>query len=582
MKKQMRYVLLAIVIILIAGILIFTCRHFFANREVDGICRDYLLWYKNHFPIEASNCGLSDSAGLLPDFSPDSVAAKIRQLQKFSKKIQRVNYDALTEKRKITYQTLKKQVRSKLFELQQWERWKKDANFYVQKMQDAIFPLSTLLTDSTEQFAAPLIYRLEHLPSLMTQLKKNLTLNSSVDREIALRRAIDLEKWMGIELRMQLRKYFQESDTTARLIDVVNDSLLKLINYLDQKTSGDTLIPFSASDYLTYVEIISGDSISISELQNSLNIQLQKMKNEMYRLAKEYFRLERKDISAMDTLRTIRAFDDEIKKEMLRRDQIEKFMVNLDGYTRKFIQDIADVDIEVNYPLEIKWEILKGEDPFKLVWRETFLSEKQNPLFVARLTPINGNKDLYEQLSILRRYNKPALRRMFLTEILPLHHHHWQQHSAELPPIVRFFPDKNICNSWPYFFTSYLLERGFSGYDRGVKFMFLKKLTSMTICAIIEMNIYFSGWGESEVQNYFRSNIVFMAESVSELKYKIYSQPAHDLLILIGLNQLGEIRLRHQLSAEKQKHPSLIYEQILHQGPIPISFIRQKLERKEF
>ncbi|NOZ62101.1 MAG: DUF885 domain-containing protein [Calditrichaeota bacterium] len=584
MKKSLRCRLQKLVFFFILiGLTLPQCSKFFANRKVDRLFSDYLVWFERHFPVEASNRGLRDSDGWLPDFSPDSVAVAIRQLREFSRRIDEIKPNSLSPNQRSTRQILQRQIRLHLFELEHWKRWQIDANFYVQKMQDAVFPLSILLTDSTEQYAKPLIRRLELLPKLMKQLKKNVADFSATDQEVAVKRAVDLEKWIGFELRSQLRDHFQKADTTARLIAVVNDSLLKLIRFLDGKAVADSsrLAPFKKSDFQNYLKISLDDSVSLPQLRAQLAIELKKMKGEMFRLAKEHFEERNKDIAAIDTVRLIRLFDNAIKNEMLRRDQIENFIRNFDGYTRRFIPDIANLNISVNYPLQFKWEKLKGENPFQLIWRETIFTAPLRPIFIARLSAVNGNRDLFAQLSILRRYNKAAFKQRYLTEILPVHYFNWENAAPEMVLAARVFPDQIAAESWPYFFARYLIKRGFSGYDRGVKFMLIKKITSMIICAYSELSIYLDDWQEKQMLRFLSDNKDFSDETISEMKFKIYSQPAHDLKILIGLEKFQKLYLLHQSLLREQYHPSNFFEKILKQGPVPISIIQKKLQSKK-
>jgi len=415
-----------------------TCSRFLANRKINHLFSDYLSWFQLHYPVEATQHGLINSNALLPDFSADSVAAEIVQLNGFLKRLKKINPDLIGKDQRISYHILRRQIELKIFELDRWRVWKVDANFYTQKIQDAIYPLSVLLTDSTSQYASLLIKRLETLPRLMAQLKKNVKTMVLINQELAVRRALDLQQWIGFDLRAQLSPYFAKSDTTARLTDIVDDSLMELVKFLDAEPSVDTVLtPFSEENYSEYLKIVLDDTIVVSDLLKNLQIQLREIKGSMYQLAREYFVLQKKTNIETDTLRLIRLFDNEIKNQMLRRDQIETYVQKFDGYTRRFITDIANLDIDTNYSLQFQWEILEGKNPFQLVWQETIFTEPLQPMFIARLTSVNKSNDLIEQLSILRRYNKPAFKIAYLTDLLPLHYFVWSKMKEEIPMSAR-------------------------------------------------------------------------------------------------------------------------------------------------
>ncbi|OQX82513.1 hypothetical protein B6D60_12125 [candidate division KSB1 bacterium 4484_87] len=110
--------------------------------------------------------------------------------------------------------------------------------------------------------------------------------------------------------------------------------------------------------------------------------------------------------------------------------------------------------------------------------------------------------------------------------------------------------------------------------------MYLKKKYAMLMSAYIELNVYFNGWGEKEIADFLKKNRAFSDLSITELRFKLYSQPAQDLKTIIGIEKIRKLHLSYKTMAKGKIQPGRFFEKILKKGPVPIELLKDDFENK--
>ena len=543
---------------------------------------EFVNWYGKSFPVESTYMKVFNNDHLIDDLSAKNIKKTVTELQAFSKRLTNIDTSKLNLQNKADYFLLTEQVKLKLFDYNVRKIWQQDAYFYVYILNNAIEGLMLQVDDSTSQVSQNLLRRLKRIPLYLSQAKQNLISIDKGNLECTLDKLDDLQKLIAFQLPTIFSKDSVSLDSLNYLVDIVSDSLLsfrKFItgNQIELKTEISNL---ETDDYLKLLKILIDKDVKIKELTEAIKTDYQQIYNELVQIARGYFRQNDVPVENISPGRLIRLMDEEIEKEIPLKDQILDFSQGTLEYMKLFIEDVTNWELPVDFELKFDWKVTGYKFPEKLLFLEPVSLLCNQVKFRCRLTPVTGDHDLFEQLALLRGYNKPGFKKMLLVEAFPVHYHYWFKHLKELSPAVRAFPDQSFLKGWPYYFALVMVKSGYGGYDPKIKFVLLKKIAQIYFYAYTEIEYYANRLERSQLTKMFTDNPLFPKSIMKHIDYKLSCFPAQDLIVYWGIKNFQQLEKEYQ----QKKGTSFAFRNflrlILKLGPVPFDIIHAYMKSR--
>jgi len=568
--------------IFIVIILLLNCSDMIENRNFNRIAKNFLEKYFQAFPVQATLMGSHDYDHQLDNVSSENINKIVRLLKLTTDKIAIIDTNKLSSHNKINFKILDSQLKLHLFELEQWKRWQKDATFYIQKIDDAIRGLKIYRSDTTEDRTRSLIARLDQVPDLLTEAKKNLQSFNIVNPRPAIDRIDNLNRAIAFQLSNQFLIVGTLVDSFNQKSENVVDSLDSFKDFLESKlkTSGNQALAMTAENYQVYLSLLFNKEIKLAELVNLIEADYQKYYEEIVDIAQTVLS-EAKNGNVFTTGHTsVEAAYDEIQKQSLTNEQIIPFCFETVRNVKRFIDEIMNLSLPIDFDIQVDWS---DEDQLPVLK----LADFENPgllgptvQFHCHLNPILNDRDWLQQLSQLRDYNEPALTASMMVEAIPIHYYTWQKKSNKFPILVRAFPDQIFLNAWQYYFAFSLFNIGFEGYDPELKYMLLRDYLRNLLLAKAEIQFYTQQLSSLQLEQVLLESKLFKKNELDRVMKQITCSPGQTLVNFWGFKKLE--RLEHICRTKSGPHFSFnkfLYH-ILAQGPIAIELIQHNVVKE--
>jgi hypothetical protein len=568
--------------ILILIICLLNCSDIIENRIFNHKAKDFLNEYFQAFPVQATLMGNHDYDHQLDNFSKENIDKIVRFLKLTTENIARIDTNKLSSHNKINFRILALQLKLQLFELEQWKRWQKDATFYIQKIDDAVYGLKIYRSDTTENRTQNLIARLDQVPDLLSEAKKNLQSSDIVNLSLAIDRIDNLNRAIAFQLSNQFLVTGTLVDSFNQKSEIVVDSLESFKDFLESKlnTYNNHALPMTAENYQVYVSLMIDKKIKLEELANSLEANYQKYYGEILDIVQVVLHEAKKRNVLATGINSIEAVYDEIQKQSLAKDKIIPFCFETINDVKRFIDEIWNLALPIDYDIQINWA---NNDQFPGLKLAEF--EKPGLLdpiiqFHCHLKPILNDRDWLQQLSQLRDYNKPALTAIMMLEATPIHYHTWRTKLNDFPVLVMAFPDRILLNAWQYYFAFSLLKTGFQGYDPEVKYMLLRDYLRNVLLAKAEIQYYTQQLSSRQLERMLLESKLFKKNELEKILKHINYSHGQALVNFWGFKRLKE--LEHACRTNSGAHFSFqeFLQYILAQGPIAIELIQHNVVKE--
>ncbi len=569
--------------ILILIIFLLNCSGIIENRKLNHIVKNFLNEYFQAFPVKATLLGNHNYDHQLDNVSKENIDKIIRFLKLTSQKIARIDTNKLSNHNKINFHILASQLKLHLFELEQWKKWKIDANFYIQKIDDAIYGLMISRSDTTEKRTINLMVRLDQIPDLLTEAKKNLQSSEIVNLSLAIDHIDNLNSAITFQLSNQFQVTGTLVDSFNQKSETVVDSLeiFKKFLELKLKTSNNQALPMPAEKYQVYVSLLLDNEIKLEELITLLEADYQKYYQEIIKLAQAVVRDAKRSDQFITGINSIEAAYDEIQKQSLTEDKIIPFCFEKIRDVKRFIDEIMNLPLPIDFDIRIDWANENQVPVLKLADFEEPGLLAPIIQFHCHLKPILNDRDWLKHLSQLRDYNEPALTAIMMREAIPIHYQTWRKKLNDFPILAKVFPDQNFLNAWQYYFAFSLLNTGFKGYDAELKYILLRDYLRNLLAARAEIQYYFQQLSSLQLERELIESKLFKKNEIEEVIKQINCSPGQALVNFWGFKRLEQ--LEHACRTYSGVYFSFhkFLHHILAQGPISIELIQHNVV-KEF
>ena len=415
----------------------------------------------------------------------------------------------------------------------------------------------------------------------MQQAQENLTITNDYNIEYAIDQIENLEKQIAFKVPHELNLQNELKDSLNLFADSVVDSLSVFRGFLQSKLNqpDNNAKVITGENYQHYLKTMVGKSTDIGLLVDLIESDYQKIITQLYAIAKENMSGKFNNIERISRTRLIKLFDDEIQKDMPRRDTILPISEVTETHLKRFILDVANLKLPVDYTVSFRWKESNSNNSYDLLNMEN-TSLLDNLPYVCRLSPVANGLDLIEQLTLLREYNKATLKVLLLREAVPLHFHYWKSNLNNLPVAAKAFPDLFFLYGWKYYFAYSLIEMGYGGFDTRLKFTILKQIAHLYFNTYIELRYYFEDLSFSQIETIFDGNKLFHKLQVEEVLYRIHCMPFRDFMTYWGLRKIMHLENEFGKTTKSGFIYRGFYKNILGAGPIPLELVKNNLNSK--
>ena len=159
----------------IAAVLLATARIASADA-LDDLSRDFWAWRVVHQPVTGDDIPrVERPAGWLPDWSPESVAARRTVLAEFQRRWRAIDTSRLTVPQQVDHRLVGSAIARVRWELDLAPAWQRDPAFYIQQALGPTFEMLLPPTPFDAARADAIAARLGNVPRIMQQARGNLT-----------------------------------------------------------------------------------------------------------------------------------------------------------------------------------------------------------------------------------------------------------------------------------------------------------------------------------------------------------------------------------------------------------------------
>lgn len=145
-----------------------------ATQDFDAYARKFLDWYYAAHPVRATELGVHEGDGLLPDLSREGVQGRISTLLDWLQKQEDLEPGMLEMPDQIDFRIIEYGIRAELLDLEEIRAWEHQPGFYLDVVARGVASLAPEDSASRAARMRNVAARLEDVPDLLTAARRNL------------------------------------------------------------------------------------------------------------------------------------------------------------------------------------------------------------------------------------------------------------------------------------------------------------------------------------------------------------------------------------------------------------------------
>jgi len=573
-KKQIRVIALLTLIFLFSS-----CSKYKENKRLIELTEDFLKQYFEFYPVQATTMRNQNYNEHLDNYSSEKINKMIRTIRIFLKKISLIDTKKLNYTNEINFIILSSKLKLLQFELERWKRWENNATLYTQTIRNALMGLALHCQDTTINCTENLIARLKQAPYFLNQGKSNLQQLNSIDLSTAVENIENLKKMIAFRLSEKFLISPSYIDTLNQQSEIVLDSLESFKKFLESKKNRAIAMSLSLTPemYETYINLILNEKIDLDKLISWIDSDYQRYYDDILKISESYFNENGKSKRSYKFNNLVEQINDEIEKQSLNKDEIIPYCYETIEEIKRFIDEIWNLSLPINYSIQIEWSEDDIINSLKLAHLAKIGLLEPEPKFYCLIKPISSEGDWIQQLSLLREYNKPYLKILMMLEAIVGHYQIWLEELDKIPILARAFPDKVLINGWQYYCAFSILNAGFGGYNPELRYLLLRDYIRILLMAKVEIQYYQQQSSIQQMEGVLLTSKLFKRNEIEAVVSQIVTSPGLSLIIYRGVKELNELEIICRDLLGPQFDLNIFFLRILNQGPIPLKLAKQKV-----
>ena len=555
----------------------FRCGNVLENRKLNQLNDKFLDQFYQYFPVKATLIGFHKYDDNLDDYS----LASIKKIQLFfqdnSAKLAKINSLKLSTANKINYHILKTKISENEFEFQTWKKWQTEATFYSDILQNLIRGINLDIIDSTSSNVVTMFGRIQKIPNLLNQGRENLQGINLKNLEFAIEQVQHVENYLSSGFIDKIDISPSQKDSLGQILGTTLDSLQSFRNSLGMKkqASADVSLALIGEKYKDYLNSMRGTQIELDSLKQKLQTEINIYSEVMYQSVISYLSSNNKIRRVSDNKTLIDLMNDNIEKEALKKDEIIPFCTLTIEHLKRFIDEIWNLSLPLNYNVKLIWSNDELSHPLKLAYFESQGFLGASPHLFCMMNSIDSNQDWIRQLANLRKYNKSSLIATMMLEANLSHYQYWSNNRQQIPVLAQSFPNKFFLQGWPYFLAFKLLESGYRGYDAKLHYVVFKNYIKMLQIALIEIQFYRGKITLKQFEQQLIKSLLFNREEAQVALEQSMVNPGQALMVFWGVHQLNDLEKVYRESLGRNFDFNKFVEETLYYGPVSLLYLKQ-------
>ena len=558
---------------------ILTTRASTQDAEFQKTAREYIDGFLEASPEYATELGDHRFDGQVTDYSAEARAKELARAKQFREKLNQFSdISKLTGANQVDVRILKDNIDSEIFDLEELKEADWNPLVYNQSLANGLYLLVARDFAPADQRISNLRKRLEAIPRVIEQAKKNLQHSPRVHTETA------IEQTQGAVSLVR--------EGLAPLLDQA-PQLKKMLAPLQEKTAAaledykkwlqNDLLPRSDGDFRLGPEkfrkklrFALASDLSMEEIMKRAKADLQQTQTAIYETAlplyKKYFpNADEKTLA--DKHKVTAGVLDKLAEQHPDDATVVAYAQKIVGEATDFVKQhdlvtVPDVPLDVIAMPEFKRGVAIAycDSPGPL--------EKNGKTFYAVApTPKDWSKERRE--SFFREYNNYMIRDLTVHEAMPGHYlqlAHANQFKA--PTLIRaIFWSGTFVEGWAVYTEQLMAEAGYGGPE--VKMQQLKMRLRAICNAILDQSIHAGNMSEKEAMDLMTKE-GYQQEGEAVAKWKRARLTSAQLsTYFVGATEHLDLRTAEEKKLGKDFDLKKYNDQVISYGSPPVKYVRE-------
>ena len=549
------------------------------DAEFQKTAREYIDGLLEASPEYATELGDHRFDGTVTDYSHEARDKELARAKQFSEKLKQFSdILKLTGANQVDVRILKDNIDSEIFDLEELKEADWKPLVYNQSLANGLYLLVARDFAPAEQRIPNLRKRLESIPRVIEQAKKNLQHSPRVHTETAIEQA---QGTISL-VREGLAPLLEQAPRLKKEIAPLQEKTAKALEEYKKWLEKD-LLPRSDGDFRIGVDkfrkklrFALASDLSMEEIMKRAQADLQQTQTAIYETAlplyKKYFP-GADDKTLADKHKVTAAVLDKLAEQ-------HPDDATVVGYAQKIVAEATDFVRQHNL-------VTVPEVPLDVIAMPEFkrgvaiaycdspgpLEKNGKTFFAVAPTPKDWTKERKE--SFFREYNNYMIRDLTVHEAMPGHYlqlAHANQFHA--PTLVRaIFQSGTFIEGWAVYTEQVMAEQGYGGPE--VKMQQLKMRLRAICNAILDQSIHAGNMSEQEAMDLMTKQ-AFQQEGEAVAKWKRARLTSAQLsTYFVGVSEHLDLRDKAKAKAGAAFDQKKYNDQVISYGSPPVKYVRE-------
>ncbi len=570
------------------AVLLTACAPQAPRESFSKLAEEYVYTSLSFSPVGATQVGYHKHNNValdyeLDDVSPSSIERQRRWYQEFRQRLLRVSEDLGAEDQ-ADYDILQDQISANLLELDTIQNYKHNPAGYVELAGNALYaPFILEYTDKSTRFKQ-IISRMQKMPLLMDQAKRNLETAPEVWTKVAQAENEGNIALIDTEMRAAVpAEVKSEYDVAA---DTALAALRGFNTYL-KNTLSQTSYPWQLgkSNYDKKFHFILETDQNPEQVLRAAEEELKKGQQEMYRLSLPIWqKLHPDERKEPEMHEAIRAALNEIVKN---HSTPESFFADTEKDLAEATAFVKEKDL-LTLPPRSNLKVIPTPEFMRGIYAVGGFSaapplEPQLGAFYW-ITPIPKDWPAERVESKLREDNVYGLKILTIHEAMPGHYVQLEYANDIQPPLRRViravFGNGAYVEGWAVYATQMMLDEGYMNNDPGMRLAFLKNMLRVYANTILDVRFHTMGMTDQEAMD-LMLNETFQERQEATAKLQRAKLSSVQLpTYFVGWRDWNRLRERYKETQGANYKLKEFNERALKEGSVPLPVLNHLLTGK--
>ena len=569
------------VIVAVASVLSLSILNTFATPQDDAfqkIAHDYIEQYLQANPEDATELGDHRFDAELTDYSPEGRAKELATQKEFHRKLNAIDGLQLTGANNVDFRILKENIDYQIFRDEELKEPDWNPLVYMQSLANSLYLLVARDFAPAEKRIPNLRQRMEKIPRVIAQAKKNLHHPPRIHTETAIEQTQGAINLVRQEVAPLLDQAPQLKKDLAPLQEKTAAALEEYKKWLqnDLLARSDGNFRLGAEKYRKKLHFALASDLSMEEIMKRAQTDLQQTQTAIYETALplygKYF--PNADAATLaDKHKVTAAVLNKLAEEHPDDATVVDFAKNVVTEATAFVKQ-HDLVTVPNVPLDvIAMPEFKRGVAIAYCDAPGPLEKNGKTFFAVAPTPKDWSKERKE--SFFREYNNYMIRDLTVHEAMPGHYLQLA-HANEFraPTLVRaIFRSGPFIEGWAVYCEQTMAEQGYGGPE--VKMQQLKMRLRAICNAILDQSIHAGNMTEREAIDLMTKE-GFQQEGEAVAKWKRARLTSAQLsTYFVGATEHLDLRAAEQEKLGSDFNLKKYNDRVISYGSPPVRYVRE-------